>query len=53
MLFLICGGTLLRVEKVKPDPLNLSVKTGVGKRFTHICLCLKGLSFTVSPFFML
>jgi len=26
-------GGLARVEKVKPDPLNLSVNTGVGKQF--------------------
>jgi len=25
------AGGLFGVEKVKPDPLNLSVKTGVGK----------------------
>ena len=27
------GGTASAVEKVKPDPLNLSVKTGAGKLF--------------------
>jgi len=27
------AGELERVEKVKPDPLNLSVNTGVGKQF--------------------
>jgi hypothetical protein len=28
----IGGGTALAVEKVKPDPLNLTVNTVVGKR---------------------
>jgi hypothetical protein len=32
-IFKKIAGELLRVEKVKPDPLNLSVNTGVGKRF--------------------
>ncbi len=32
MIYLYMRGNYLVVEKVKPDPLNLLVKTGVGKR---------------------
>ena len=28
----VCGGTALAVEKVEPDPWNLSVNTVVGKQ---------------------
>jgi len=32
MLYEKIAGGLVRVEKVKPDPLNLSVNTVVGKQ---------------------
>ncbi len=43
------AGGLSRVEKVKPDPLNLLVKTDVGKQIT--CIFMKVSAKPADTFF--
>ena len=45
----VCGGTAKAVEKVKPDPLNLSVNTGAGKRKSVL---LRRFPYLESAFFV-
>ena len=48
--YIHCGGTAEAVEKVKPDPLNLSVNTGAGKQ--SLANVLTGCFSWRHPFFI-
>ncbi len=46
------AGGLISVEKVKPDPLNLLVNTGVGKQIIKMIVFDKGcLLNSAAPFY--